>query len=79
MRSGRGDLKREREERLEPQKVVGMGGGSYIQDSRHLTSLLSHIGVMRRCWGKDETVLVARVESAMGVRSGMSIGVAKRY
>ena len=63
MRSGRGGLKieREREERLGPKKVVGMGEGSYIRDSRHLTSLLSHIGVMWRCWGKDETLLVPRV------------------
>ena len=52
----------EGEERLEPKKVVGMGEGSYIRDSRHLTSLLSHIiGVMWRCWSKDETLLVPRV------------------
>ena len=44
MRSGRGGLKIDGEERLGLNKAVGMGEGSYIRDSRHLTSLLSHIG-----------------------------------
>ena len=48
MKSGRGGLKIKREERLGPKKVVGMGEGSYIRDSRHLTSLLSHV------WGNVE-------------------------
>ena len=61
MKSGGGGLKIEREERLEPKKVVGMGEGSYIRDSKHLTSLLSHIGVMWRCWGKAETLLEPHV------------------
>ena len=32
MKSGRGGLKIEREERLGPKKVVGMGEGSYMRD-----------------------------------------------